>query len=42
MARPVGMSVLKPNQQNRAVDVLKAKLVQRHGRVDGWGLKVFP
>lgn len=42
MARPVGMSVRKPDQHNRAVDVLKAKLVQRNGRVAGWGLKVFP
>lgn len=42
MARPVGISILKPEQQNRAFEVLKEKLVQRNGRVDGWGLKVFP
>lgn len=42
IARPVGMSVLRPNQSNRAFDVLKTKLVERRGLVNGWGLKVFP
>jgi hypothetical protein len=42
MARPMGMSVLKPEQANRAVDVIKRKLVQVKGRAAGWGSKVFP
>jgi hypothetical protein len=42
MARPMGMSVLKPDQPNRAVDVIKRKLVQVNGRSAGWGSKVFP
>ena len=42
VARPIGMSVLRPKQSNRAFDVLKDKFVQRDGRMDGWGLKVFP
>lgn len=42
MARPMGMSVLKPDQPNRAVDVIKRKLVQVNGRAAGWGSKVFP
>jgi hypothetical protein len=42
VARPIGMSVLRPEQQNRAFDALKEKFVQRSGRMDGWGLKVFP
>lgn len=42
MARPMGMSVLKPDQPNRAVEVIKRKLVQVNGRAAGWGSKVFP
>lgn len=42
LARPIGMSIIRPDQQNRAYDILKDKFVQRNGRVDGWGLKVFP
>lgn len=42
VARPIGMSVLRPEQPNRAFAVLKEKFVQRSGRTDGWGLKVFP
>lgn len=42
MARPMGMAVLKPEQPNRAVDVIKRKLVQINGRSEGWGSKVFP
>jgi hypothetical protein len=38
----MGMSVLKPEQANRAVDVIKRKLVQVKGRAAGWGSKVFP
>jgi hypothetical protein len=38
----MGMSVLKPEQANRAVDVIKRKLVQVNGRAAGWGSKVFP
>lgn len=42
MARPVGMSVLKPTQLNRAVDVIRPKLMTINGRTIGWGLKCFP
>lgn len=43
VARPVGLHVLRPNQPNRAWDVLGAKLFTgRHGVVQGNGLKVFP
>jgi hypothetical protein len=42
MARPVGMSVLKPNQPNRAVDVIRPKLINVNGKTIGWGLKCFP
>ncbi|MDP3122559.1 DUF3800 domain-containing protein [Polynucleobacter sp.] len=42
VARPVGVSVLKPEQPNRAVQGLKDKLLKKGGRVDGWGLKKFP
>ena len=42
VARPVGVAILKPTQSNRAVDVLKHKLLKRGGKVEGWGLKRFP
>jgi hypothetical protein len=43
VARPIGRKVLDPGQPNRAFDILAGKLRRnRHGRVEGWGLKVFP
>ena len=43
VARPIGLHVLKPEQQNRAYDVLKAKFHKNeNGRVEGVGLKIFP
>jgi hypothetical protein len=43
VARPVGLHVLRPNQPNRAWDVLQTKLFKgAHGVVQGNGLKVFP
>lgn len=42
VARPIGMSVLKPGQPNRAFDAVKPKFLQKNGRFIGWGLKCFP
>ena len=42
VARPIGMSVLKPDQPNRAFDAVKPKFLQKNGRFMGWGLKCFP
>jgi len=43
VARPVGMSILRPEQPNRAFDVLKDKFYRNaSGKVQGWGLKCFP
>lgn len=43
IARPVGLSVLRPRQKNRAFDVLKEKFYCNDlGEIDGWGLKCFP
>lgn len=43
IARPVGLSILKPGQQNRAFDVLRPKFYSNsHGNINGWGLKCFP
>lgn len=48
VARPVGMSILRPGHQNRAFDVLKRKFFCSGGRenvgagYENWGLKVFP
>lgn len=42
-ARPAGLSVLRPEQPNRAWDVLKDKLFAGHaGCVTGNGMKIFP
>lgn len=42
-ARPIGMSVLKPGQANRAFDVLRGKLYRNgYGMAAGFGLKTFP
>lgn len=48
VARPVGMHVLKPEQDNRAFAVLEKKFYCSGGRAhagegfDGWGLKIHP
>lgn len=48
VARPIGLSVLRPNAQNRAFDVLKRKFFCKGGRravgvdFEGWGYKIFP
>lgn len=48
VARPIGLSVLKPDQNNRAFDVLKRKFYCDGGRdkvgenYEGRGLKIYP
>jgi hypothetical protein len=43
VARPIGLSVLKPTQENRAYDIIKTKLHQNErGECNGVGLKIFP
>jgi len=43
VARPVGMSILRPDQRNRAFETLRAKFyVSGAGEINGWGLKIFP
>jgi hypothetical protein len=48
VARPVGIHVLRPHQENRAFDVLKRKFFCCGGRekvgegYENWGLKVYP
>jgi len=48
VARPIGMSVLRSGQENRAFDVLKRKFYCSGGRsnvgegFENWGLKIFP
>lgn len=48
VARPIGMSLLRPKQKNRAFDVLKRKFFCAGGRdktgegYENWGLKIFP
>lgn len=48
VARPIGLSVLRPERLNRAYQILKRKFFCKGGRhhlgvdFEGWGLKVFP
>ena len=48
VARPIGLSLLRPVHANRAFDVLKSKFFCKGGRrklgvdYEGWGHKVFP
>jgi len=43
VARPVALSILRPGQPNRAMDILRGKLWhEADGRVEDCGLKVFP
>lgn len=42
-ARPIGLSVLRPEQQNRALEILEGKYYKDgYGRKEGFGLKCFP
>lgn len=48
VARPIGLSVIRPEQTNRSFEVLKAKFLCRGGRsrlgrdYEGHGLKIYP
>lgn len=48
VARPIGLRVLRPEQENRAFDVLKRKFFCDGGRknvgegFENWGLKIYP
>lgn len=42
-ARPIGLHVLRPEQPNRAYEIIQTKLRQdESGGIKGYGLKVFP
>jgi len=43
IARPVGMKILRPDQFNRAYDIIERKFYRNgRGEFNGWGLKCFP
>ncbi len=43
IARPVGLSIIRPQQNNRAYTVIEEKFYRNaQGRYHGWGLKCFP
>jgi len=44
VARPIGQHVLNPNRPSRAFEAIRPKLRanERTGRVEGYGLKIFP
>ncbi len=43
IARPIGVKTLRPEQPNRAYEIIDTKFRRStSGKVDGWGLKIFP
>lgn len=43
VARPVGLKILRPEQGNRAYEILEDKFYRNDaGHYNGWGLKCFP
>ncbi|WP_445681367.1 DUF3800 domain-containing protein [Radicibacter daui] len=43
VAHPIGRHILKPDQPNRAFEILRSKfLTNAEGEFAGWGLKIFP
>jgi hypothetical protein len=43
IARPLGIKVLRPDQKNRAYELIERKLYRNEkGEVMGWGLQCFP
>lgn len=43
IARPIGRKILKPDQPNRAYEIIEKKFRRdRSKKITGWGLKVFP
>jgi hypothetical protein len=42
-ARPMGIRSIRPDQQNRAYEIIAGKIRRdAHGRAEGWGVKVSP
>ena len=42
VARPIGRHVMNPEQPNRAFDIIKNKIDSKNGKLEGYGLKIFP
>lgn len=42
IARPIGRYVLSPEQPNRVFDIIKGKIDSMNGKINGYGLKIFP
>lgn len=42
IARPIGRHILKPEQPNRAYEIIKNKFHSVEGKMEGYGLKIFP
>ncbi|MFC4271611.1 DUF3800 domain-containing protein [Sneathiella chungangensis] len=43
IARPIGLKALRPNQTNRAYEVIETKFRRsQRGSIEGYGIKIFP
>lgn len=42
VAHPIGRYVINTRQENRSFKILEKKIIGKNGKIDGYGLKVFP
>lgn len=42
VARPIGLNVIKLDQENRAFEILKQKFRSSNGVYNGYGYKIYP
>jgi hypothetical protein len=43
MARPIALKHFRPNQDNRAYDIIEPKIRRnKDGKIEGWGIKRIP
>lgn len=43
VARPIGINVMRPDQANRAYEIIEQKIRRdKFGSINGYGLKIFP
>ena len=42
VAHPIGRYVIDKSQENRSFKILEKKILGRNGKIEGYGLKVFP
>ena len=41
-ARPIGRKTMRPDEANRAFEIINRKFYNNCGKIEGLGLKIFP